>query len=223
MSRIVSTTLLRLGTIPFIAVPVVVAFAPKFAVEKWPNLDHSLHVALVCHTGCILAFIGGLQQAAAVAAPSLPHSSWIAGLAIAAAIVGCCAVLATALRGVTPDEPMVLCCAYVAQSVLERCIVPGVMRTAMLHDERTIPMMLASASLVFMARHASGGTAALLSVRSVPICLGLLLVVACVLLLRRSASSSDAAIICPTNARKEKADVPARSRRRGKSPKKHSE
>ena len=157
-ARQISTLLLRVGTVPFIIVPFAVTVSPEWP----PNLDHGLHIALVCHTGIVLAFIGGLQQAAAIGAPSLPHASSIAGLAIAVAIASCYAVFATALRGVTAHEPMILFCAYMAQSVIERCHVPGMMRKAMLHEERTIPMTVASASLLFMARRAAGGAAALL-------------------------------------------------------------
>ena len=219
-ARQISTLLLRLGTVPFIIVPFAVTVSPEWP----PNLDHGLHIALVCHTGIVLAFIGGLQQAAAIGAPSLPHASSIAGLAIAVAIASCYAVFATALRGVTAHEPMILFCAYMAQSVIERCHVPGMMRKAMLHEERTIPMTVASASLLFMARRAAGGAAALLENCSVLVCLGLVLVVACILLphrLRRSDPSFNVGAISRGSDEpgKGEADAPARPRRRGKSPK----
>ena len=89
-------------------------------------------------------------------------------------------------------------------------------------------MWLASASLLFMARHAAGGAAALLSVCCVPVCLGLILILACVLLPHRLRGQSDpsfdaAAIgtmsLAEDERSKEEPVAPARPRRRGKSPK----
>ena len=96
-ARRAATLLLRLGTVPFVALPLswLVAPAPP------PSIDGALRVALVCHAGIILGFVGGLQQAAAIAtrAPAA-----IALGAIATALVGTCAVLAAALRVLATDD-----------------------------------------------------------------------------------------------------------------------
>ena len=148
-TRATATLLLRLGTLPFFATLVI----PDY------YFDRTVHIALVCHAGIILAFIGGLQQAAAIQAQ---NSAGLAVAAIVVAIVGCCSALAAALRGVTPIEPLVLALAYSLQGCGEALYVPASTREAMLHRERRAPMAIASVALVGAAYRVSddGGLAA---------------------------------------------------------------
>ena len=70
-ARAASVWLLRVGTLPFIAFLLASLVLPY---------DATVHKVLVCHAAIILAFIGGLQQAAVIS--GLPNATWAAIAAI---------------------------------------------------------------------------------------------------------------------------------------------
>ena len=133
--RDMATLLLRLGTLPFVALPVALHFLP-------PPEHKRIRIAMVCYAGTILAFIGGLQQAAAVSTPSLARTSLISLFAIVTALTAMASILsASVLPRSTPWKPKeielrVMCAAYIVQIGIERFLIPRLTKHAMLYKER---------------------------------------------------------------------------------------
>jgi hypothetical protein len=144
-ARTVAVSLLRLGTLPFVAHPVAVStglIAPPYVEPA--------HIALCVHASTIIAFIGGLQQSAAVA----DDEPAPAALGIVVAIAGSGALLSTALRGATPLEPAILAVAFACQLSIEARLVRPSTASAMLCAERRLPMWIAVAALLAASAHA---------------------------------------------------------------------
>ena len=150
-ARSVSVLLLRVGSVPFALAIVLLSCAsllPDVNTVVGYDVSRLFHIALVCHGGAILGFIGGLQQATL-------HSPMLAVAAIAVAIIGASATLGAALRGDTPLEPLVLAVTYSWQACAEAQLLPFTTRHAMLHNERSLPMLLASLALLGLGNRAS--------------------------------------------------------------------
>lgn len=100
-ARKASAWLLRIGTAPFAAHTLLLAtdLLPVHLLSE--SMRPPLEIALVCHAGTIIAFIGGLQQAVAVGEGGAQlgrHSATVAVTAIFAAISGCLAIFSVAVR-----------------------------------------------------------------------------------------------------------------------------
>ena len=144
--RAVATLLLRIGTLPFLAMPVALHFLPS---------EHArIRVAMVCYAGTILTFIGGLQQAAAVSTPSLTSTPLVAFLAIVIALSAMTCILSASLMAeivsweAAEVELKVLCAAYIIQIWFERVFIPRSTRHAMLYMERRPSMVIAAMAML---------------------------------------------------------------------------
>ena len=161
--------LLRIGTVPFIAYMSLLAAASLDIVSVPLAVSATVRLALVCHAGTILAFIGGLQQAAvvamevaresspseSVAAISSSGGSALVAASIAIAIFACAAALGAATRGATALEPLGLSIAYGCQLSIESFVLPCALRRIVLADARRVPMLIAMLSLTACAVDAS--------------------------------------------------------------------
>ena len=110
------------------------------------------------HASIILAFIGGLQQATAVANNSRPVLA-VAGIAVA--LVGFAAMVSMSMRGATPFEPLGLAVAYGIQLTAELSLLPTATQASMLTPARRAPMVIASLALLACAHNAGAPTTAL--------------------------------------------------------------
>jgi len=161
--------LVRIGTVPFIAYTALFASVSLDLVSVPLAFSATVRLALVCHAGIILAFIGGLQQAAvvamevaresstseSVAAISSSGGSALVAASIAIAICACAAALGAATRGATALEPLGLSVAYGCQLSIESFVLPCALRRIVLADARRVPMLIASLSLTACAVDAS--------------------------------------------------------------------
>jgi non-canonical (house-cleaning) NTP pyrophosphatase len=162
--------LVRIGTVPFIAYTALFASVSLDLVSVPLAFSATVRLALVCHAGIILAFIGGLQQAAVVAmevaresspsekvaaAISSSGGSALVAASIAIAICACAAALGAATRGATALEPLGLSVAYGCQLSIESFVLPCALRRIVLADARRVPMLIASLSLTACAVDAS--------------------------------------------------------------------
>ena len=162
--------LVRIGTVPFIAYTALFAAVSLDIVSVPLAFSATVRLALVCHAGIILAFIGGLQQAAVVAmevaresspsekvaaAISSSGGSALVAASIAIAICACAAALGAATRGATALEPLGLSVAYGCQLSIESFVLPCALRRIVLADARRVPMLIAMLSLTACAVDAS--------------------------------------------------------------------
>jgi len=161
--------LVRIGTVPFIAYTALFAAVSLDIVSVPLAVSATVRLALVCHAGIILAFIGGLQQAAvvamevaresspseSVAAISSSGGSALVAASIAIAICACAAALGAATRGATALEPLGLSVAYGCQLSIESFVLPCALRRIVLADARRVPMLIALLSLTACAVDAS--------------------------------------------------------------------
>jgi len=161
--------LVRIGTVPFIAYTALFAAVSLDIVSVPLAVGATVRLALVCHAGIILAFIGGLQQAAvvamevaresspseSVAAISSSGGSALVAASIAIAICACAAALGAATRGATALEPLGLSVAYGCQLSIESFVLPCALRRIVLADARRVPMLIALLSLTACAVDAS--------------------------------------------------------------------
>ena len=162
--------LVRIGTVPFIAYTALLAAVSLDLVSVPLAFSATVRLALVCHAGIILAFIGGLQQAAVVAmevaresspsesvaaAISSSGGSALVAASIAIAICACAAALGAATRGATALEPLGLSVAYGCQLSIESFVLPCALRRIVLADARRVPMLIAIFSLTTCAVDAS--------------------------------------------------------------------
>ena len=161
--------LVRIGTVPFIAYTALFAAVSLDLVSVPLAFSATVRLALVCHAGIILAFIGGLQQAAvvamevaresspseSVAAISSSGGSALVAASIAIAICACAAALGAATRGATALEPLGLSVAYGCQLSIESFVLPCALRRIVLADARRVPMLIALLSLTACAVDAS--------------------------------------------------------------------
>ena len=100
---------------------------------------------LICHASVIIAFIGGLQQAAAIQHDLPP---WIAVLAIGIALFGTTTTSAIATGLISTHLAFItLTVAYLLQLLIERTCIPPTAAQSMLAAERQLPMIVASFSL----------------------------------------------------------------------------
>ena len=107
---------------------------------------------LASFAAAVLAFIGGLQQAAAVQSGSASATPLVV-LGIGAALVGWAAVASAQWRGgATSDELLTLCAAYSLQACVERAWkLPTSAAGVLMSDVRLPPMVVAAASLAAAA------------------------------------------------------------------------
>ena len=161
--------LVRIGTVPFIAYTALLAAVSLDLVSVPLAVSATVRLALVCHAGIILAFIGGLQQAAvvamevaresspseSVAAISSSGGSALVAASIAIAICACAAALGAATRGATALEPLGLSVAYGCQLSIESFVLPCALRRIVLADARRVPMLITLLSLTVCAVDAS--------------------------------------------------------------------
>ena len=146
--------LLLLGTLPFAAILVLLVFeSPEGGVrglaDWFPPAVLSASVlkasreALVVYAGIILAFIGGLQQTAAVHA-NRPTATPVVVGGIAIALASFAALLASQLLGATRSAAAVLAFFYSLQALLERApLLPPCSKPLMLPEARATPMFVA--------------------------------------------------------------------------------
>ena len=163
--------LVRIGTVPFIAYTALLAAVSLGILSVPLTVSATVRLALMCHAGIILAFIGGLQQAAVVAmevaresspsesvaaAISSSGGSALVAASIAIAICACAAALGAATRGgATALEPLGLSVAYGCQLSIESFVLPCALRRIVLADARRVPMLIAILSLTSCAVDAS--------------------------------------------------------------------
>jgi inosine/xanthosine triphosphatase len=145
--RGVAIVLLRVGTLPFVAIPLAKYWATlSTELEKHITV---LDLAIICYAGIILAFIGGLQQAAAISTPSLAMAPLVSLCAIVTALVACGSIVVAALLpDLRSQVEVFLLAAYVLQMLFEALLIPDPTKHAMLHGERRPPMVVAAASLL---------------------------------------------------------------------------
>ena len=107
---------------------------------------------LASFAAAVLAFIGGLQQAAAVQSGSASATPLVV-LGIGAALVGWAVVASAQWRGgATSDELLTLCAAYSLQACVERAVkLPTSAAGVLMSDVRLPPMVVAAASLAAAA------------------------------------------------------------------------
>ena len=135
-ARAASAALLRIGTVPFCLLPLL----PLVSDDLRPICEP----LLICHASVIIAFIGGLQQAAAIQHDLPP---WIAVLAIGIALFGTTTTSAIATGLISTHLAFItLTVAYLLQLLIERTI-PPTAKQSMLAAERQLPMIVASFSL----------------------------------------------------------------------------
>ena len=139
--------LLALGSTPFVAASALALLSPT-VLQALP-----VRAALISYAGIILAFIGGLQQAAALAW-GRPSATPIVVGGIALALVGWAATLASQFLSLDQPSAITLAVAYSLQAWLEQARLwrlPPTSRPMMLSDVRRVPMLLAAFALTLVA------------------------------------------------------------------------
>lgn len=136
---------IRLGTLPFAAYALA-SFGGFLSFLADDQLK-AAQVLLLCHASAIAAFIGGLQQAAALSA----DRPWLVAASIALAVAGMTTMLSVALHGGVTLEPLGLATAYGCQLFVEAVGLPVRMREALLADARRKPMIITILALLACA------------------------------------------------------------------------
>ena len=151
----VAVVLLHLGTVPFVVAVLVLNIVSFSAPDKVRLLSCVLSYSVV-----ILAFIGGLQQAAAVASSSeatRPSQSPLVVAAIGLALGGWVTLTVSQYRGVAPADFLVMSSCYAAQACLE-AMHPRwqqLPQRVLMPKARRVPMLVAAVSLAAAAHAAA--------------------------------------------------------------------
>ena len=139
----VAGVLLQLGTTPFVAA--LLALGPVSVASDVARLLS----CLLSYSSIILAYIGGLQQAAAVSgADGPPRRASLAPLVVGAillALGGWVVLALSQLHGVAPSHLLVASCLYSGQACLERRM--PVPERVLMREARRVPMVVAAACL----------------------------------------------------------------------------
>ena len=148
---------LRVGSAPFV---VALVWAACSSGEESESLV-VLRTAVVTLAGCILAFVGGKQQAVAVAC-GRRSSRVLVRLGIGAAILAACAVFAcaTSPRRFGPAAANALAASYLCQAVVEAWHPAWAARPALLVEARAPSMAVAVAALAALGGSGSLSLAA---------------------------------------------------------------
>lgn len=175
----VAAVLLWLGTLAFPLAALGLALTP--AELMLPSYRGAALGCLVSYGAMILAYIGGIQQAAAVHADGARAGAWplvVAGIGVA--LLGWALVVRSQLRAAGVDaggllaepqvEPLLLAVIYGWQAWLEACAgqwatgLPAGSRLLMQSEGRRLPMAVAALSLLVASRYTRAGHAELAAV-----------------------------------------------------------
>lgn len=145
--------LLQLGTTPFAVALLALAAGPI----STPTDVAKLLSCLLSYSSIILAYIGGLQQAAAVSgADGLPRRAGLAPLVVGAillALSGWVVLVLSQLNGIAPSHLLVASCLYSGQACLERRL--PLPKRVLMREARRVPMVIAAACLAGAASFAA--------------------------------------------------------------------
>ena len=157
----VACVLLNLGTAVF---PVAVAALNTFPLSA-PDTARLL-TCLLSYSCVILAFIGGIQQAAAISgsehAPAMvtwrePPTLIVPVAAIGLALLGWVTLSVAQYRGIAPSDLLVMSCLYAAQACLEAThpLWQQLPPRVLMQQARRLPMLTAALCLAAASRAAA--------------------------------------------------------------------
>ena len=151
--RTTAVVLLRLCAVPFVLYIFAWSASEFSSVQFDEGATQAAHVLLISHSSIILAFMGGLQQAAATESATewgKRRLSLLVLYAVSLGMLGLFTICATALRGPSPTEPLLLAAVCIFEPMLET-LQPRPMRRRILHDHRQTPMLIAAIALLACA------------------------------------------------------------------------
>jgi hypothetical protein len=120
--RTMSVVLLRLCAVPFVLYIFGWLGSEMGSLDVDPLMASAAHVMLVVHSSVILAFMGGLQQAAATESATdwgTRRLSLVVLYSVSLALLSLGMICRTALIGPSPTEPLILAAICIIEPMLE--------------------------------------------------------------------------------------------------------